>query len=142
VPAYPCTAAFSQREDGSDFYKLVSRCLQYTVDFTHFFNRFIKTARAVRSIDLIFTRMVGVMGEFPAFNGLKFRTDSRILFAIDGRVLIRIERQFKVAFTRIASLLCPLANVSIWSYTSILTPNCLAKLSTTDPAGPKPPPPG
>ena len=70
----------------------------------HLFNMFMRTARAVRSIDLIFTRIVGVKGPFTVLTGLKFRIVSSILLAIDGRVRSMIAKQFNVAFTKIASL--------------------------------------
>lgn len=71
----------------------------------HLFNTFIRTARAVRSIDFILTRIVGVKGPFPVLIGLKFRIVSSILLAIVDRVRSMIAKQFNVAFTKIASLL-------------------------------------
>lgn len=42
-------------------------------------------ALVVRSIDFIIILSVGVMGEFAAFKGLKFRMADIILFAMAGR---------------------------------------------------------
>ena len=43
----------------------------------------MSNALVVRSIDLIWTLLLGVMGEFACFNGLKFRIAEMILLAID-----------------------------------------------------------
>lgn len=58
----------------------------------------------VFSIDLIITRLFEVMGEFACFKGLKFKMALRILLAVWGRVRMRMEREFKVASIRTASL--------------------------------------
>lgn len=58
----------------------------------------------VFSMDLTITRSLGFMGEFACFKGLKFRITVKILLAIWGRARIRMERVFKVASTRTASL--------------------------------------
>jgi hypothetical protein len=44
------------------------------------------------------------MGELACFNGLKFKMAVSILFAIDGRVLIKSDNPFKVALIKIGSL--------------------------------------
>jgi hypothetical protein len=44
------------------------------------------------------------MGELACFKGLKFMITFKILLAIWGRARIRMEREFKVASTRTASL--------------------------------------
>lgn len=56
-------------------------------------------ALVVRSIDLIFTRAVGVNGVTAFFRGLKLRIASSILFAVLARVRSKIARLFSVAFT-------------------------------------------
>ena len=61
-------------------------------------------ALVVRSIDLIWTLVLGVMGELACFNGLKFRIAETILLAIDWRVRRRVPRQLRVALMRTASL--------------------------------------
>lgn len=58
----------------------------------------------VRSMDLIFTRIVGVIGEFACLRGLKLRIAFTILLEMDCRVRIMIGRQFNVALTKIGSL--------------------------------------
>jgi hypothetical protein len=58
----------------------------------------------VFSIDLTITRSLGVMGELACFKGLKFRITVKIRFATCGRARIRMERVFKVASIKIASL--------------------------------------
>jgi hypothetical protein len=58
----------------------------------------------VFSIDLTITRSFGVIGELACLRGLKFRMTFRILFEIRGRARIRMEREFKVALTKTASL--------------------------------------
>jgi hypothetical protein len=58
----------------------------------------------VFSIDFTMTRSLGVIGELACFKGLKFRMTFKILFAIRGRARIKMEREFRVASTRTASL--------------------------------------
>jgi len=58
----------------------------------------------VFSMDLTITRSLGVMGELACFKGLKFKITFKIRFATCGRARIRIERVFKVASIKIASL--------------------------------------
>jgi hypothetical protein len=58
----------------------------------------------VFSMDLTMTRSLGVIGELACFKGLKFRMTFKILLAIWGRARIRMEREFRVASTRTASL--------------------------------------
>lgn len=58
----------------------------------------------VFSIDLIITRLFEVMGEFACFKGLKFKMAFKILLAVWGRVRMRMEREFRVASIRTASL--------------------------------------
>lgn len=58
----------------------------------------------VFSMDLTITRVLGVMGEFASFMGLKLSTAFRILFAVPGRLRIKMDKQFKVASTRRTSL--------------------------------------
>ena len=65
---------------------------------------FMSNALVVRSIDLIWTLLLGVMGEFACFNGLKFRIAEMILLAIDWRVRRSMLRQLRVALMRTASL--------------------------------------
>jgi hypothetical protein len=65
----------------------------------------------VRSIDFTMILILGVIGEFASFKGLKLRTEVRILLVTEGRVLMRTPKQFRVAFTRTASL-NPVSNVS------------------------------
>jgi len=61
-------------------------------------------ALVVRSIDLIWTLALGLIGELACLNGLKFRIAERILLAIDWRVRRRVPRQLRVALTKTASL--------------------------------------
>ena len=67
---------------------------------------FVFTSRAlvVRSIDLIRTRILGVIGELACFKGLKLRIAERILFETAGRVRMRTAMPFKVASTSMALL--------------------------------------
>ncbi len=64
----------------------------------------MSNALVVRSIDFMITLSFGVIGEFACLSGLKFKMAFRILLAIDGRVRMSIPRQFRVAFTKTASL--------------------------------------
>lgn len=64
----------------------------------------MSNALVVRSIDLIWTRTLGVMGELACFIGLKFRTAEMILLAMDWRVRRRVPKQLSVALMRTASL--------------------------------------
>jgi len=61
--------------------------------------------RVVFSIDFIMTLFFGVIGELASFKGLKPSTTFVILFDVPGRVRIRMDKRFKVASTKIASLL-------------------------------------
>lgn len=65
---------------------------------------FISSALVVRSIDLIWTLVFGVMGELACLNGLKFIIAEIILLAMDWRVRSRVPRQFRVALMITASL--------------------------------------
>jgi len=58
----------------------------------------------VFSMDLTITRSLGVIGELACFRGLKFKITFKMRFATCGRARIRIERVFKVASIKIASL--------------------------------------
>lgn len=58
----------------------------------------------VFSIDLTITRSLGVIGELACLRGLKFKITFKILFAVWGRARIRMDREFRVASTRTASL--------------------------------------
>ena len=58
----------------------------------------------VFSIDLMRTLVFGVMGELASLRGLKARTVFMIRFDVLGRLRIKIDKQFKVASTRRASL--------------------------------------
>ena len=60
--------------------------------------------RVVFSTDLRATLVLGVIGEFAILRGLKFRTVLIILLAVLDLVLTRIDKQFNVASTTIASL--------------------------------------
>lgn len=64
----------------------------------------IKSIRVVFSIDFIMTRDLGVIGEFASFRGLKWRMALRIFWEIGGRARMSIDREFKVASIRTASL--------------------------------------
>lgn len=64
----------------------------------------MRSILVVFSIDLIITRLFEVMGEFACFNGLKFKMAFKILLAVWGRVRMRVDREFKVASIRTASL--------------------------------------
>lgn len=61
-------------------------------------------ALVVRSIDLIWTLALGLIGEFACLNGLKVRIEGRILLAMDWRVRRSVPRQFRVALIKTASL--------------------------------------
>lgn len=61
-------------------------------------------ALVVRSMDLICTLALGVMGELACFNGLKFKIAEMILLAMDWRVRRRVPTQLRVALMRTASL--------------------------------------
>lgn len=64
----------------------------------------MRNALVVRSMDLIWTLSLGVMGLLANFKGLKLRTVERILLAIDWRDRTRPPRQLRVALTSTASL--------------------------------------
>jgi hypothetical protein len=65
----------------------------------------INSDLVVFSIDFTITRSLGViLGELACFRGLKFRITFKILLAIWGRERMRMEREFRVASTRTASL--------------------------------------
>lgn len=64
----------------------------------------MKNALVVRSIDLICTRALGVMGELACFIGLKFKIAEMILLAVDWRVRRSVPRQLRVALMSTASL--------------------------------------
>ena len=64
----------------------------------------MSNALVVRSIDLIWTLVLEVMGALACFNGLKFRIAEMILWAMDGRVRRSVPRQLRVALMRTASL--------------------------------------
>lgn len=55
-------------------------------------------------MDLTTTRVLGLIGEFASFRGLKFKTAARILLAVLGRVRARTDKQLRVASTTRASL--------------------------------------
>lgn len=59
----------------------------------------------VFSIDLIMTRVLGVIGELASFKGLKLSMAFTILLAMAGRARIKIEREFRVASIKTASLI-------------------------------------
>ena len=65
---------------------------------------FMSNALVVRSMDLMITLSFGVMGELACLSGLKFKMALRILFAMDGRVRMRVPTQLRVALTNTASL--------------------------------------
>ena len=65
---------------------------------------FMSNALVVRSIDLIWTLALGVMGELACFIGLKLRIADMILLGMDWRVRRRVLRQLRVALMRTASL--------------------------------------
>lgn len=67
--------------------------------------------RVVFSIDLSSTRVRGDIGEFAILKGLKAKSIVMILFVVAGRVLTRIDMQFNVASTIIASLRVMRGNV-------------------------------
>ena len=58
----------------------IIRCRQ-----TYLFIIFTSSALVVRSIDLMMTLFLGVMGELASFKGLKLKTLVKILFAAFGR---------------------------------------------------------
>lgn len=64
----------------------------------------LNSARVVLSMDPIMTMILGVIGEFPCFIGLKLMTADIILDAIGGRVRMRTARQLRVASTTMGSL--------------------------------------
>ena len=64
----------------------------------------MSNALVVRSIDLIWTLLLGVMGEFACLSGLKFRIAEMTLLAMDWRVRRSMLRQLRVALMRTASL--------------------------------------
>lgn len=64
----------------------------------------MSNALVVRSIDLIWTLTLAVMGELTCFIGLKFKIAEMILLAVDWRVRRSVPRQLRVALTRTASL--------------------------------------
>ena len=65
---------------------------------------FSSNALVVLSIDLICNSIFGVIGELARLRGLKLRMAETILLAMEGRVRIKVGRQFKVAVTRATSL--------------------------------------
>lgn len=70
----------------------------------YLFIKLMSSALVVRSMDLIFTRIVGVIGAFACLSGLKLRIAFTILLEMDCRVRIMTGRQFNVALTKIGSL--------------------------------------
>ena len=65
---------------------------------------FISNALVVRSMDLIWTLALGLMGKSTCFIGLKFKTAEMILLAMDWRVRRSVPRQLRDALIRTASL--------------------------------------
>ena len=72
---------------------------------TYFLITWISNALVVRSMDLIITLVLGVIGALASFNGLKLSTVLIIFVATEARSRIRLPKLFKVAVTRSASLL-------------------------------------
>lgn len=68
----------------------------------------------VFSMDLTITRNLGVMGELACFKGLKFRITFKMRFATCERALITMERVFKVASIKIASLYLSVSEETGW----------------------------
>lgn len=66
----------------------------------------ISSIRVVFSIDLTRTLVLGVIGEFASFRGLKLRTVLRIRFDVAGLFRTSIDNVFNVASTTKASLQC------------------------------------
>lgn len=60
--------------------------------------------RVVFSIDLMSTRVRGVIVELASLKGLKLKTALNILFTVLGRVRTRMARELRMASTRRASL--------------------------------------
>lgn len=58
----------------------------------------------VFSMDLMSTRVLGVMGELASLSGLKLRTAFMMRLDVDGLVRIRMDREFMVPSTTSASL--------------------------------------
>ena len=71
---------------------------------TYLFMIFTSSALVVRSIDLMMTLFLGVMGELASFKGLKLKTLFKILFAAFGRRWINMPKLFNVAVTSNPSL--------------------------------------
>lgn len=67
-------------------------------------DRCMSNIRVVFSIDFTSTFVLGVIGEFASFSGLKFRTVLRILLDVAGRFRTRTDKVFNVASTIKASL--------------------------------------
>ena len=65
---------------------------------------FMRNDLVVLSIDLASTFSFDDIELVACFKGLKLRTVDKILFEMDCRVRTRIERQFKVASIKTASL--------------------------------------
>jgi len=99
------TVVSEEQEDSGDHYKTISARLVGSKRKSSY-RLYICVSRdlVVFSMDLTITRSLGVMGELACFRGLKFKITVKILFAILGRARIRMEREFKVASTRTASL--------------------------------------
>ena len=71
---------------------------------TYRLTRCMISIRVVFSTDLRATPVLGVIGEFATLRGLKFRTVLMILLAVLDLVLTRMDKQFNVASTTMASL--------------------------------------
>jgi len=72
---------------------------------TYLFMTWRSSAFVVRSIDLTMTLVLDVIGnELASLSGLKVRTADMILFAMDGRVFMRLPALLRVAVTSNASL--------------------------------------
>lgn len=87
----------------------------------------MSNALVVRSMDLICTLALGLMGELACFIGLKLRIAERILFVIDWRVRSRVPKQFKVAVTSTASLAPQYQSTSIVLILTVNIPVCFAE---------------
>jgi len=70
----------------------------------HRFKTFTSSAFVVRSMDLIMTRVFGVIGVLESLRGLKLRIVLVILLEIEARVRIRLPKELSVAVTSKASL--------------------------------------
>ena len=86
----------------------------------------MRSILVVFSIDLTRTFVLGVMGEFASFSGLKLRMVFKIRAEVDGLVRTSTDRVLRVASTSRASLWSPesvsrsLCQAAVWCLPAVI----------------------